>query len=100
MKSGYRILWTDNALSELSETIEYLEENWTEKEIENFANELEHTIELISKSPEMFQSSKKKKGIRRAVVMNLNSLYYRKRKDSVEILSFFANRKDPNDLKI
>jgi plasmid stabilization system protein ParE len=33
MKSGYKILWTDFALKELEKTIEYLEENWTEKEL-------------------------------------------------------------------
>ena len=35
MKNGYKILWTDNALRELEKTIEFLEENWTEKEIRN-----------------------------------------------------------------
>ena len=25
MKSGYKVLWTDHAISELKETIEYLE---------------------------------------------------------------------------
>lgn len=29
MKSGYKILWTDHAISELKDTIEHLEENWT-----------------------------------------------------------------------
>ena len=27
MKSGYKILWTDHALSELENTVTYLEEN-------------------------------------------------------------------------
>ncbi len=30
MKSGYKIEWTDNALSELRNTYKYLEDNWTE----------------------------------------------------------------------
>lgn len=37
MENGYKILWTDNALKELEKTIEYLEENWTEKELRNLA---------------------------------------------------------------
>jgi plasmid stabilization system protein ParE len=40
MKSGYRILWTDNALKELEKTITFLEENWTEKELQSLANSL------------------------------------------------------------
>ena len=40
MKNGYKILWTDFALKELESTIEYLEENWTEKELMNLATKL------------------------------------------------------------
>ena len=100
MTSGYKILWTEHALSELEETIEYLRENWTDKELSNFSRELDHTIELISKSPELFQVSKKKKDVRRAVVANLNNLYYRINKDSIEILSFFSNRQNPNKIQL
>ena len=51
MKSGYKIQWTDHALSELEGIIAYLEENWTDRELKNFSQELDHTIELISKNP-------------------------------------------------
>ena len=100
MKSGYKILWTDHALSELKNTIEYLEENWTERELKNFSQELDHIIELISKNPELFQISKKKKNVRRAVVARFNNLYYRLNENSIEILSFFSNRQDPDKIKI
>ena len=100
MKSGYKILWTDHALSELENTIEYLEENWPERELKDFSQELDHTIELISKNPELFQVSKKKKNVRRAVVAKFNNLYYRLNKDSIEIVSFFSNRQGPDKIKI
>lgn len=74
MKSGYKILWTDHAISELKETIEYLETNWTEKELRKFSAKLEHTVELISKSPEIFPNSYEKIGIRKAVVEKHNKL--------------------------
>jgi len=32
MKNGYKIHWTPNALDELAQTIEYLRNNFTEKE--------------------------------------------------------------------
>ncbi|WP_298248412.1 type II toxin-antitoxin system RelE/ParE family toxin [uncultured Christiangramia sp.] len=100
MKNGYKILWTDHALSELENTIEYLEENWTERELKNFSQELDHTIELISKNPELFQVSKKKKNVRKAVVAKFNNLYYRQNNDSIEILSLFSNRQNPDKIKI
>ena len=100
MKSGYKIVWTDHALSELKDTIEHLEENWTERELVNLSKEIDHTIELISKYPELFQVSKKKKNIHRAVILNYNNLYYRINKDVIEVLSFFSNRQDPNKARL
>ena len=100
MKSGYKILWTDHAISELKETIEYLENNWTEKELRRFAAKLDHTIELISKMPEIFPESIENKHIRKAVVEKHNSLYYRVNKNSIEIISLFSNRKDPKKKKL
>jgi len=54
MASGYRILWTLNAISELEGIVAYLEEHWTERELTNFSRELDHTVELISRNPELF----------------------------------------------
>ncbi|KAB1066804.1 type II toxin-antitoxin system RelE/ParE family toxin [Tamlana haliotis] len=100
MKSGYKILWTDHAISELKETIEYIENKWTERELRIFSSKLDHTIELISKSPEIFPVSFEKKNIRKAVVENHNNIYYRINENSVEIVSLFSNKKNPNKKKL
>ena len=100
MKSGCKILWTDHATSELKETVEYLENKWTERELRKFSVKLEHTLELISKSPEIFQSSVEKKNIRKAVVDKNNSLYYRFNNNSIEVVSLFSNKKSPNKRKL
>tara|TARA_B100000929_G_C15477731_1_gene410089 strand:- start:18 stop:224 length:207 start_codon:yes stop_codon:yes gene_type:complete len=68
--------------------------------LENFSQELDHTVELISKNPELYQTSETKKNIRRAVVAKYNNLYYRINNETVEIISFFSNRQDPNKRKI
>ena len=100
MKSGYNIKWTDNALEELKITFEYLEDNWTEKEISKLSAEIEKTIQLISNNPMVFAKSDFKE-IRRAVVLKLNSIYYlEKDNNRIEIISFFANRKDPKSRRI
>jgi plasmid stabilization system protein ParE len=51
MTSGFRILWTDQALSELEDTIAFLETNWTEKELRNLAKEIENNRFTFTKSP-------------------------------------------------
>ena len=100
MKSGYKIYWTDNALSELKDTFEYLEKNWTEKELKTLSSEIERTSKLISDTPNLFPLSNKK-NIRKAVIKKLNTIYYRvKNEENIEIISFFSNRKNPNKRKI
>ena len=100
MKSGYKIEWTDNALKELKVTFNYLEDNWTERELSRLANELERILNLISINPGLFPVSEKQ-NIRRAVVEKLNSLYFREiAGNRVEIISFFANRQNPDKRKI
>jgi plasmid stabilization system protein ParE len=100
MKNGYKILWTDNALKKLEKTIVFLEENWTEKELRRLAINLEKTLSLISQNPFIFQSSEIKKDIRRAVVLSINTLYYRVSENDVEIVSFFSNRQNPDKRKV
>ncbi|GGW26863.1 hypothetical protein [Arenibacter certesii] len=70
MRSGYKILWTDHALTALEETIKYLETNWTERELRNFSAKPEHTIELLSKTPELFPSSTENWGFEKPLLKN------------------------------
>jgi len=95
MKNGYRIKWTDNALEELKMTFEYIEDNWTEKELKNLSSEIERAINLISTNPKLFPKLENR-NIRRAVIKKLNTIYYRViENNSIEILSFFSNRQNP-----
>jgi len=100
MKNGYKIFWTDFALKELENTIEYLEENWTEKELRNLAIKLEETLSFISQNPNLFQVSDIKKEIRRVVILTHNTLYYRILNNQIEIISFFSNRQSPKKRKL
>jgi plasmid stabilization system protein ParE len=98
MKSGYRVLWTDHALGELEKAVEYLQLNFTDVEIAHLARAIESTLSHITRNPSMYPESAKANGIRRAVILRFNTLYYRVNRDEkqVEILSFFSNRQDPN----
>ena len=100
MKNGYSIEWTDNALSELKATFDYIEHNWTEKELRKLSNDIERTVNLISNNPNLFPITEGR-NVRKAVVKKLNTLYYREKNNKrVEILSFFSNRQSPNKRKI
>ncbi len=95
MQSGYDIVWTPNALRELAQTIEYLEKNFSEKEIKKLAEKIENILALISKNPNLFPISENR-NIHKAVLLKYNSMYYRIKNENIEILSFFSNRQSPN----
>jgi len=67
MKSGYEIIWSKRADRNLQKTFQYLVENWTEKELKSLSKEIERTILLIGKNPELFQKTRVP-NVRRAVV--------------------------------
>lgn len=58
MKSGFNIEWTQNARKELEKTIEYLEENFSEKEIKKLVQKIENITELISQNQKVITSTK------------------------------------------
>ncbi|MDO5523824.1 MAG: type II toxin-antitoxin system RelE/ParE family toxin [Bacteroidia bacterium] len=99
MKSGYKIHWTAHALDELNQTIRYLEENFSDKEIQKLAQKIENTAKLISQNPRLFPKSDKK-NVHKVVILKFNTLYYRIKSDYIEILSFFSNRQNPRKRKI
>ena len=99
MKSGYKIFWTEHAASELEKTIQYLQTEFSDKEISKLLIKLEETLELISINPKIFPIPDKK-GIHKAILLKYNSIYYREINNTVEILSFFSNRQNPKKRKI
>ena len=99
MKNGYNILWTPNSKRELEKTIEYLEQNFTEKEIKKLAQKIESITELISQNPNIFPKSENK-NIYKVVILKFNTMYYQIKKNNIEIISFFSNRQSPKKRKI
>jgi plasmid stabilization system protein ParE len=100
MESGYKIFWTDNALNELENTFEYLETNFTYIELNFLAKEIDKIVSLISMNPKLFPESEIKIGIRKVVVAKYNTMYYSLNNNTIEIISFFSNRKSPTKLKL
>ncbi|WP_312207896.1 type II toxin-antitoxin system RelE/ParE family toxin [Epilithonimonas hominis] len=99
MKKGFEILWTDFALEELSETVEYLKREFSQKEIDILGDEIERINSITSQNPNIFPNSDRLQ-TRKAVILKFNTLFYRIMNDKVEILSFFSNRQSPEKKKL
>jgi len=95
MRNRYKILWTDHALDEPEATVAYIRGNFSEREVRRLGDKIESTLSLILAEPKMFPETRHRNGVRKAVVMRLNNMYYRIVGNNIEILSFFSNRQDP-----
>lgn len=99
MENRFEIVWTDLALEELASTVAYLEEKFTEKEIDKLGEEIERILKIISQNPTIFPLSDKKK-VRKVVILKFNSMYYRIVGKYIQVLSFFSNRQSPEKRNI
>jgi plasmid stabilization system protein ParE len=95
-----KIMWTPTARLTYFKVIDYLEEAWTKREIQNFANDVERVLKQISEDPYMFKTSRKQKNVRKGFITRHNTIYYRirPRKKEIELITFWDNRQNPQKI--
>jgi plasmid stabilization system protein ParE len=96
-----KVSWTPKALKSFMEIVDFLNEKWTKKEVDAFAEQTDKVIEQIAENPYMFVATEKRKNVRKGLVNKLVSLFYRvkPRKKEIELLRFSDNRMDPDKLE-
>ncbi|EHQ27286.1 type II toxin-antitoxin system RelE/ParE family toxin [Mucilaginibacter paludis] len=94
-----QLLWSDRALNDYENLVAYLWSEWGEQITLRVINELEATITRIQHQPEHFPIVLKDKSIRRYVFSPQTSIFFRINSDTIEIISLFDNRQNPNQLK-
>jgi len=94
------LVWTDTALQDYHQNIEYLLQKWSEKEALNFISDVESVLfELIDEKVEFKESGYR--NIRQCVVCKQITLYYRhKSSNEIELLRFWNNHKDTRKLNL
>ncbi len=96
-----KIIWSKEAENTFQKNIEYLQNNWTEKEILNFVRQSNHIISRIEQHPLMYMASPKSRSIRKAKINKYIVLYYRyyvSKKEAL-LLSFWHSKQNPSKLK-
>ena len=56
-----QIIWTPQAENTLTQIVVYLEQNWTEREIQKLFLRIDKTVSLIQQNPKVFRCISKKK---------------------------------------
>ncbi len=96
----YNIVWSDPAKKDYWQNIDYLLENWTEKQAENFIDTVYNVLDIISNNPKTFAKTEYK-NIRSAIVVKQIRLFYRiKNGNIVELVRFWNNYQNPEKLNL
>lgn len=100
MRNGYKLIWSINAAQELEMIIDYLQTEWSTREINNFIQKLDKRLNIITQSPFAFPKSDSKTTIRRSVLNKHNVIYYQVIEDEITIISIFNPKQNPYRLKL
>ena len=85
--------YSKQSLENVKEIVSYLQNKFTEKEVNNFFKVLNDFEKIIILYPELYSESQKKR-IRRAVLSKVLSVYYSVNKNKISIIAIFDNRWD------
>jgi len=94
---AFEIVWSPKAVKGYNDIINYLEANWTDREIRNFIKESDEVFALLKEHPEMFQKSTRYKTIYRGLLNRLTIVTYRiqPRKKQIQLLNIRGTRQKP-----
>ena len=93
------IVWSDNSKEDITNLIEYLQDNWSQQIANDYIDLIEEIVKQISDHPKLYPIIHTRFKIRKCVVSKHNSIYYREKKDVIEIVNVFDNRQHPKKLK-
>lgn len=94
------VIFSESAKRDLEFLLAYLEEKWSVRVKYAFVDELDLALQAMSEFPASFPSSVLKRDIRKCVVSKQTTLYYRTKKNEIEVIAIFDSRRDPKELKI
>jgi plasmid stabilization system protein ParE len=94
------IFWTVNAERSYNDVLDYLVKNWTNKEYKRFTERTRQLLSILQNNPNSFQKSDKYPNVRRAILLDMISLYYSVEKTAIHLLFFWDNRRNPDSLNL
>jgi len=96
------VIWSAKAKITYFNVLDYLDKNWSKKEILQFNLRIELVLKSIIRNPGIFSVSVKHPNIRRAIVDKNNSFFYQvdNYNKKIYLLTFFDNRQNPESLRL
>lgn len=99
MDYRYKLFWTDEALKNLDQILEYLQQNWTQKEVDNFKNKVSNQLDIILRFPLIFPQSDQQSRLRKSAISKQTTIFYEIKGPVIYLVYLFDTRQDPNKIK-
>ncbi len=94
-----KIEWTLASKYDYWKNIEYLESQWSEKEVFNFINEIDYSLNLLAKENVVFIKSDYANVYKMFVIKQI-TLYYSIENKTIYLLRFWNNYQDLSNFKL
>lgn len=93
-----KVLWNQLAMNDYFDNLDYLLKRWSEREAQEFIDEVDEIIFILEQGNVEFQETNYK-NVNRCVLCKQITLFYRKvNEQEIELLRFWNNYKDDRDL--
>lgn len=89
------VKWTKRADKKFDKIIEYLISEWNENVAKNFILKVYNFLDILSQFPEIGSLENKERAIRGFVIAKQVTIFYRIKGNTIIILNFFDNRRNP-----
>ena len=94
-----QVIWSPKSEEDFENILEYLAKEWDNVVTLKFIDLIEILLNQISLNPGQFPLIHKSLNIRKCVISKHNTLYYRNRREYIEMLRIFDNRQNPDNLR-
>ena len=93
------IIWSPQSKKEYWQNIDYLEAEWTFRDVVNFIEKVENTINLLLNKNVQFNSTNYK-NVNKVVITKQITLYYKLNSEKIELLRFWNTYQDLENFKL
>ena len=94
----YKVFWSNEALRNFEEILDYLNLEWTEKEVQQFKSKLSNQLDIIKKYPFIFPKSDRNPRLRKAVLSKHTIIFYEVQGYQLNLVYLFQTRMNPSKI--
>lgn len=95
-----KVIFSNTAIESLKDIIDFLNKNWTQKELKTFNKDLEKLVESFNDQLISYQTIDSDSQLRFALLGKKQvKVYFELKKDCVEILLFLPSKGNPENIQ-